>query len=199
MSTQNAIETEVKIPVAAWTSETAHERLATAGFSQSAERSFEVNAVYDTPQQSIRGARMLLRLRRVRDRNVLTWKGPPETGPHKSRPELETKFDSFDAMHQILGHLGYSPLFRYEKYRTEFKGDGEGSITFDETPIGNFLELEGPGPWIDGIAGRLGFSSKDYLLESYGQLYLAHCEKMGVQPLNMVFSSSSKDVEATLE
>ena len=42
--------------------------------------------------------------------------------------------------------------FKYEKYRTEFADAAGGTVTFDETPIGNFLELEGSGAWIDEMA-----------------------------------------------
>jgi adenylate cyclase class 2 len=186
MSTQNAIETEVKIPVPTWSPAEAAQRVAALGLNISAPRIFEANYVYDTPNQSIRGAGMLLRLRQVGDRNILTWKGVPEPGPYKSRPELELKFESFDTMHLILGHLGYETYFRYEKYRTEFS-NGQGTVTFDETPIGNYLELEGIGSWIDETASRLGFVPGNYVLASYGRLYLAHCEKQGVQPSNMLF------------
>ena len=64
-------------------------------------------------------------------------------------------------------------------------------MTVDETPIGSFLEIEGPPEWIDSTASRLGFSADDYILESYGRLYLAACERQGVQPTNMVFTSHS--------
>jgi adenylate cyclase class 2 len=192
MSTENAIETEVKIPVAHWTEAQAAAHFQPLGLAVTAARVFETNFVFDTPQQSIRGAGMLLRLRRVGDRTILTWKGPPVPGPHKSRPELEVQLDTFDTMTQILGHLGYQTYFRYEKYRTEFSsGTGEGTVTFDETPIGNFIELEGRGPWIDETAARLGFRPSDYVLDSYGKLYLAHCAKLGVPALNMIFPFTS--------
>jgi adenylate cyclase class 2 len=191
MSTESAIETEVKIPVPTWTCDLANQRLTALDFCVSAPRIFEANTVFDTPSQSIRDAQMLLRLRQVADRNILTWKGPTVYDVHKSRPELEVTFSSFDTMRQILEHLGYSVYFRYEKYRTEFASPETGTVTFDETPIGNFLELEGTGRWIDETAARLGFSPEDYVLESYGRLYLAHCEKLAVQPLNMVFPSTS--------
>jgi len=189
MSTQNAIETEIKIAVPQWTHSDATTRLSKLNFTPTASRVFEANFVYDTPQQTMRGSQMLLRLRRVGTRNVLTWKGPSLPGPHKSRPELEVQFESFDTMDQILHHLGYQTYFRYEKYRTEFGTRGSGTVTFDETPIGNFLELEGTGDWIDETAAKLGFSAQDYSLDSYGKLYLAHCATAGMQPSNMLFPS----------
>jgi hypothetical protein len=43
----------------------------------------------------------------------------------------------------------------------------------DETPIGNFGEIEGPAKWIDATAKRLNISVKSYLKESYAELFSA--------------------------
>jgi adenylate cyclase class 2 len=134
---------------------------------------------------------MLLRLREIGERSILTWKGTGIAGPHKIRPELETPVGSAETMAQIFHQLGFELVFRYEKYRTEFTGDHKpGVVTLDETPIGDFLELEGPGEWIDKTADRLGFSADQYILDSYGTLYIADCKSRGVQPTNMVFAST---------
>ncbi len=94
-------------------------------------------------------------------------------------------------MHRILEQLGYHPSFRYEKYRTEFVHSQSDAalVTLDETPIGDFLELEGPGEWIDQTARQLGFSPRDYVLDSYARLYVADCERRGMEPGHMVFAS----------
>ncbi|MBV8551709.1 MAG: class IV adenylate cyclase [Acidobacteriaceae bacterium] len=163
-----------------------------AGFRVSVPRLFEANTLYDTPDQDLRRKSMLLRLREVGDKVVLTWKGRNEPGAHKIRPERETTVGSAGVLEEILGHLGYHPSFRYEKYRTEFVSDAApsaGVVTVDETPIGDFLEIEGPADWIDATARKLGFTPQNYILESYGALYLADCAQRGVQPSNMVFAS----------
>jgi adenylate cyclase class 2 len=94
---------------------------------------------------------------------------------------------------QILRALGFEPTFRYEKYRTEYQRPhaSTGVVTLDETPIGNFFELEGPADWIDETAAQLGFNRGSYVLASYGRLYLDHCAAEGLQPTNMVFSTSN--------
>jgi adenylate cyclase class 2 len=182
-------ETEIKLRVADRSS--ALERIRASGYGESVPRVFEANTLYDSPDQALRRKQMLLRLRQVGAKSVLTWKGPGVPGPHKSRPEIETVVASGDALAQVFRQLGYEPMFRYEKYRTEFrKADTAGVITFDETPIGDFLELEGPAEWIDETADRLGFSRNEYVLDSYGKLYLADCERRGVQPTHMVFAST---------
>ena len=182
-------ETEVKIRLANAPDILA--RLHDAGFAVSTPRQFEANTLYETKDGSVARNGMLLRLRQVGEKAVITWKGPGVPGPYKSKPELETTIGSAQTLHQILGHLGYQPSFRYEKYRTEFMraGDDRGVVTVDETPIGHFLELEGTGAWIDATAAKLGFSPADYVLDSYGRLYLADCERRGVEPGNMVFAS----------
>jgi adenylate cyclase class 2 len=103
------------------------------------------------------------------------------------REELETVVSDRGAMLQILARLGYVPAWRYEKYRTEFRGSGAGLALLDETPFGVFLELEGPAEWIDETAAALGFQPSDYLLESYGALYAEHCRLTGATPGEMVF------------
>ena len=181
-------ETEVKIRLASPSG--VAERLQAAGFAVSTPRLFESNTLYETADGSLARNGMLLRVREVGEKAVITWKGPGVPGPYKSRPELETAIGSAQTLNQILDHLGYRPSFRYEKYRTEFARAGDdGVVTLDETPIGDFLELEGTGTWIDATAAKLGFSRADYILESYGRLYLADCERRGVEPGHMVFAS----------
>ncbi len=183
-------ETEVKIPVP--TLADIPQRLQGAGFRESVPRLFEANTLYDTPNGRLRQDSMILRLRQVGDHGVITWKGPGAPGPYKSRPELETSVGSVGILHQILTSIGFEPSFRYEKYRTEFRSaDAAGVVTVDETPIGFFLELEGPGHWIDKTAKDLGFSPQDYVLDSYGRLYIADCERRGVNPSHMVFPPGS--------
>ncbi|HMF75825.1 MAG TPA: class IV adenylate cyclase [Bryobacteraceae bacterium] len=189
MSTQAGLETEVKIPLA--DAAAVRGQIEAVGFRVSVARSFESNTIYDTADQALRQASMLLRLRQTGARCVVTWKGPGVPGPHKSRPEIETTVGSLESLDGILRQLGYLPLFRYEKYRTEFTAAHEtGSIVLDETPIGDFLELEGTGDWIDETAQRLGFSQQDYVLESYGKLYLNHCVKHDLHHSHMVFAKA---------
>jgi adenylate cyclase class 2 len=190
MSTQAGQEVEVKIPL--FDASSTSKRLAAAGFTVSVPREFESNTLYDTADGKLRSAGMLLRLRQVGSRYVVTWKGPSVPGPHKSRPEVESAVGSLEAFDLILRQLGFQPAFRYEKYRTELVNPndaGKGTVTFDETPIGHFMELEGPAEWIDQTAQQLGFTPDAYVLESYGKLYLDDCARRGVQPANMVFAS----------
>jgi len=91
-------------------------------------------------------------------------------------------------MSAILERLRYRPVFRYEKYRTEFREPRRaGTIVLDETPIGVYLELEGTPAWIDRTARRLGFAHEDYITASYGRLYVEWCRQHRCKPADMVF------------
>jgi adenylate cyclase class 2 len=181
----NENEIKLALPDAA----IARRLLRQAGFRVAKSRVFEANTVLDTPARDIINAGRLLRLRQVRGQGTLTYKGPALGGHrHKSREEIETRLDDPASAQRIFEYLGYRPVFRYEKFRTEFHRSGEpGVAQVDETPIGLFLELEGPPRWIDRTARALGFAPADYIVKSYGRLYIEFCQARGVPPKDMVF------------
>ena len=151
-------------------------------------RALERNILFDTVDFQLRRRGEMIRLRRVGTRSILTLKGPSIPGPHKSREELESEISDPETMELILARLRLLPLFRYEKFREEFQRlKQHGTITLDQTPIGNFLELEGVPQWIDRTARELGFARSDYITASYGNLYLSHCRALGLSPSDMVF------------
>jgi adenylate cyclase class 2 len=159
-----------------------------AGFRVSRRRVFEANTVFDTANRRLRKANLLLRLRETPGADTFTFKGPPLAAKHKTREELEIVLSNAATCGLILQRVGYQPVFRYEKYRTEFRLPGtSGGATLDETPIGTYLELEGSARWIDRMARRLGFHEQDYITASYGRLYLERCAARKVEPGNMVF------------
>jgi len=50
----------------------------------------------------------------------------------------------------------------------------------DETPLGCFVELEGPPEEIDSAAQRLGFTPDQYIRESYRELQILDARRRGV-------------------
>ena len=64
-------------------------------------------------------------------------------------------------------------------------------MTLDETPIGNFIELEGEPQWIDQTANELGFPESTYVTSSYATLYVNHCAAVGVLVEHMAFQKPS--------
>jgi adenylate cyclase, class 2 len=177
------LETEIKFRVADLHALTM--RLESAGFRLETPRSFESNTLYDTPDRQMRARTEILRIRSYAGRWTLTHKrlpGAGQPGPglpnidrHKHRVETETQIANGAALAEIFLSLGLVAAFRYEKWRTEWTDpgghDAEGHCVIDETPIGNYAELEGPSAWIDRAAIRLGVNPADYITLSYGRLF----------------------------
>jgi adenylate cyclase class 2 len=179
-------ETEIKLAVAGAAG--ARRLLRAAGFRVSCGRVFESNLVFDSEDLRLRRSSRLLRVRTAGRRVTVTFKGPPLPARHKVREEFETEAGDAGTLRSIFQELGYHPVFRYEKYRTEFRpARGRGIAVLDETPIGVYLELEGAAGWIDRTARKLGFSESEYITASYGRLYLGWCREQGRTPGDMVF------------
>jgi adenylate cyclase class 2 len=185
-------------------------------------RVHEENVIFDTPQGGLAKHGQLLRIRietpeargktkkgHAKHRVVLTFKRPivrPATGDgaevshglHKVREEIEVEVAEAAKLAEIFEGLGMSGWFRYEKYRTTFQLPASKTwargllIELDETPIGTFVELEGPAPAIDRAAEELGYSKRDYVSKNYLVLYMEECRRKGEQPRHMVFPGREK-------
>jgi adenylate cyclase, class 2 len=147
-------------------------KLRLAGFRQITSRTHEMNTLYDLPGQPLRSRGELLRLRKYGSEWLLTHKAKGKTGRHKTRVETQTEVGDGAKMEAILLALGFKPSFRYEKFRAEWS-DGRGQVVIDETPIGNFGEIEGPPRWIDRTARSLGLKPGDYITDTYASLFFA--------------------------
>jgi adenylate cyclase class 2 len=151
-------------------------------------RHFEDNHLLDFPDESLLMHHNLLRIRSVEGRGVLTYKGPSyPDGVFKTREELETGLENADLALAIFEQIGMKAHFRYQKYRQEFKIDGV-HVAVDETPIGNYVELEGAKDAIRSLAQKLGFKESQFISLSYYALYLEHCRNIGIAPGFMVFT-----------
>jgi adenylate cyclase class 2 len=164
-------------------------RLAGIGARLIRARELEDNQLYDFPDFSLKTRDALLRVRTQESGSVLTYKESPrvESGA-KVRDEIEVGVSSGEAMAAIAGKLGMRPLFRYQKYRSAYAYD-DLEITVDETPIGNFLELEGPRTLIDEVAGKLGYKASEYIAKSYLALYQDHLKAKGMPLRDMLFDT----------
>jgi adenylate cyclase class 2 len=187
-------ETEIKLAVR--DAKEIRGRLAELGFRRVQARHFESNYLFDFPDQRLRKARCLVRLRFAGNRGLLTYKGAPlGSREYKIRPEIETHIEDGHRLREILIALGLQEVFCYEKFRTMYAPRGKRDVAetphllVDETPIGNYLELEGSQRWIDEVARQLGYSRRDYITESYAALYRNKCQVEGKTPGNMIFPS----------
>jgi len=167
-----AVETEIKLRVDDVDGFSA--RLHNAGFHLVTPRAFESNVLYDTPERQLRARTEILRIRHYDGRCLLTHKRVPDSGVgedrHKHRIETETQIEDGEALASVFLSIGLVPVFRYEKWRSEWS-DEQGLCVIDQTPIGDFAELEGDSEWIDSAAARLGIPAESYLTLSYGRLF----------------------------
>lgn len=145
-------------------------KLKASAFRLVTRRTHEVNTLYDLPGAVLRKRKELLRIRKYGAEWTLTHKSGTKRGQHSSRVELETDIADGKKLDQILRALGYSPSFRYEKFRAEWT-DGKGHVVVDHTPIGDFCEIEGPPRWIDATAKKLGVRPEDYITKNYATLF----------------------------
>ncbi len=193
-------------------------RLAKLGARVVRPRLHERNALFDTAEGSLARRRQLLRIRmelpvgrggKQALRTVVTFKRPiinPGSGKnrqrHKVREEIELEVSDAKALATVFEGLGMNRWFQYEKFRTTFRLPtshvwAKGLlIELDETPIGAFLELEGPASAIDRAAKALGFEKRDYILANYMVLYRESCRRRGQEPRDMLFTKGQSGKRA---
>lgn len=186
------VETEVKIQINDL--DGLRQKLLHLNARQICERHFEENLVLDTAEGRLRAGACLLRVRKTKDRESVTFKGPPRpSGIFKSREEEETAVENADVLLEIFSQIGMKIWFKYEKYREEFSvptgsgQSGEVLAALDVTPIGQYLELEGSEEGIREAAIMLGLGESQFLRDSYYALYVRFCREQGKEPAHMVF------------
>lgn len=166
-------------------------KLRGAGFRIVTPRTHEWNTLYDLPGDILRQRKELLRIRKYGSEWTLTHKAKGKIGRHNSRVETETGVADGEKTDAILRALGYAPSFRYEKFRAEWT-DGKGQVVVDETPIGNFCEIEGAPRWIDATAKNLGVSESDYITKNYAGLFLEWKARTKSRAEEMTFRAVGK-------
>jgi adenylate cyclase class 2 len=163
-------------------------RLRKSGFRLITPRTHEINTLYDLPDKSLRRRGELLRLRKYGSEWILTHKAKGKAGRHKTRVETETKIADGAKMDAILRALGFAPTFRYEKFRAQWS-DGKGHVVVDQTPIGDFGEIEGQSRWIDRTAKLLQISPSDYITATYTELFFQWKKLTGSPANEMTFKA----------
>jgi adenylate cyclase class 2 len=184
MASHNEIEIKFRVDNA----RALNRRLRNSGFRLVTRRTHEMNTLYDVRGHLLRKRGELLRLRKYGIDWVLTHKAKGKSGRHKTRVETETKVADGAKMDAILRALGFSPTFRYEKFRAEWS-DGKGHVVVDETPIGNFGEIEGPSRWIDRTAKLLQIPRSAYIAATYSELFFQWKKQTGGPANEMTFKA----------
>ena len=171
-------ENEIKLAFDA--RETAVERLVKAGAQPEHERAFEDNVLFDLADRRLTRSGRILRLRDSRGKTLLTFKGPVEGDhAHKVRTEHETEVGDPASFRSILSELGFEIVYRYQKYRSTYTFE-EVEAAVDETPIGTFVELEGPPDQVERAAAALGARPSEFIRATYRELQEQHAAKHGI-------------------
>lgn len=158
-------------------------------------RHFEDNWLLDTANKRLGEKLAVLRVRQTGNSGSMTYKekaAPDEAASQfKKRLELETALDDPMNALALFERLGFTPWFRYQKHRTVYRAKLPSAnwlhVMFDETPIGNFIELEGEEDAIAEAVKLLGVSPENYVLESYLALQAAECQRQGEPFSDMIF------------
>jgi adenylate cyclase class 2 len=171
-------EIEIKIPVERL--EEVRSRLKETGAELVHEAAREYNVLFDSADSDLTRRGEALRIRRWGGRAVLTFKGPATfQGPIKIREELETEIGDSDLVAALFERLGFRPWIRYEKDRESWSIEGA-AVTLDHTPMGDFVEIEGPKTRLGEIAARLHLDVLKAVKGSYVSLWQTYREVQGL-------------------
>lgn len=188
------LEVELKFPLDH--PEAMRKRLIGLGFKSGGEV-FERNIVFDTPEGTLAGREMLLRLRSDR-RTRLTFKEPPAdktyAGRFKVKQESELTVADFETMRYILNRLGFTHERLYEKYREHFSTGENISVEIDRLPhLGFILELEAPPDQMGRLALDLGLDPARGSRKNYFQLFEEFCHERGLKLEHMLFKDEKQE------
>jgi len=157
---------------------------------------FERNAVFDTPDRSLKSRGDLLRLRHVDGEAVLTWKTPAQEAAHsgiKAMEEVETRVENFESTRTILQGLGYEEALLYEKCREVWTLE-QAVVCLDILPFGEFVEIEGDPEVIAWAARTLGLDMTHAKALTYHDLHQQYLAKLGLPPADsFLFHDKDKD------
>jgi len=146
------------------------EKILSQGATLAKERHPHDDTFYDWSSLELRRKHHALRVRKIYKKTFLTFKGPEQKSrKFKIREEYETEVKNEKHLRKILKSLGLQPVFQYSKFRTVFQKKRL-TICLDETPVGDFLELEGRQSEIVKFAHALNFSKEDFIKLDYVQL-----------------------------
>jgi predicted adenylyl cyclase CyaB len=171
---------------------TARDAVIAAGGQLAVARRLVDDRLFDTADDQLRRAGSALRLRDDGAASRLTWKGPVQAGPVKSREEIETSIGDVTSLHAILRAVGYRQHFRAQKYREEY-ALGAALVTVDDTPAGVYVEIEATPDEIARITALLGRTPADYCLDSYPALWRRWCAARNRPVSDMMWERGSDE------
>lgn len=167
-------------------------RLAALGARPLSPMQFEDNWVVDDASGELARAGQILRVRSYGARARITFKGPAIIAEGvKSRPEHEVEIDDPQRALALLAGLGFFPVRRYQK-RRELWRSGVIEVALDVTPMGEFIELEGPRSELARLAVDLGFDPAVALAGTYLGLWAEFRSAHPEAPEDMTFGGEPR-------
>jgi predicted adenylyl cyclase CyaB len=157
---------EVEVKIIEINREAVEAKLESLGASKTFEGD-EETMFFDFPGNPITSAKNLLRLRRIGDKTMLTFKKFVENSAAKVRDEYEVLVSSFEAMRSVLESLGLSVIQRMEKHRISYAFESGVRVDLDKyvgefSHIPDLMEIEGEDiATISSHVKLLGFQPED--------------------------------------
>ncbi|NCP86454.1 class IV adenylate cyclase [bacterium] len=171
-------------------------RLKTLGAVCRVPRQLETNLRFDDAQNRLQTERNVLRLRRYDEARLTFKSGKTSANGVATRQEIEVSVSDFEQTRALLEGLGFRVFFTYEKYRAMYELEAA-SITLDELPFGNFVEIEAETPAeIARLAQRLGLNPAAASAESYHGLFQHLKSARGLTARDLTFDTFSHQIFA---
>jgi adenylate cyclase, class 2 len=110
----------------------------------------DADRYFNAPDRDFARTDEAFRVRRIGERNLLTYKGPKRDALTKTRAEIEVPFAdgsaSADDLERLLQHLGYRPVTVVRKKRSVYELTRAGYAVHvcldDVAEVGTFVEVE---------------------------------------------------------
>ena len=161
-------------------------------------RVLETNHIFDDAGRTLLAGGRGLRIRTCRaDRGddppaTMTYKGPRQPGPLKTREEIEITLDDPAAGRVLLERLGFIEAVRFEKRRESWRLEG-GQVELDELPyLGRYIEIEAPDePAVRRIQKLIGLAGRETIRASYIALLVNHCRQHHLPADRIAFTQVS--------
>ena len=153
------------------------------------ERVHEINLRFDTKDCRLGKDNQVLRLRQD-NKALITYKGPgSEAEGVLARTEIEFTVDDFQLARKLLEALEFEVYLVYEKYRTTYSYHAT-SVTLDEMPYGNFVEIEGSdSDIIHEVSNSLKFNWSTRITDSYTDIFEKLCREQGYEFRDLTFEN----------
>jgi len=154
------------------------------------------DAYFDFSGDALRAADRGLRIRKQigedGEKVIVTYKGPREDNPFKSRQEIETSVGEFEFMSQILLALGMKRNIVIEKKRDVWLYGGC-EVCLDELPLlGKFIEVEGESAdKISEVLDALSLSGLEHIDDGYARLIKDKLDELGIEDREVIFSNGN--------